>query len=1072
MNARRLPLTILGALLCVLALAASPAQAAAPEAPETSQAESVTGSSAVLSGYLDPHKRGGPGTFEILTYQFLYKASATECQGGSETTEGMSLGEGYEHVTQEIAGLEPHTQYSFCLVARSGGQETVGAPVTFTTAGEVPETGPVTGITGTTATFHGVVNPHHPAPPNSGFDEFLYLPSATECERAGNFESAGGAQIGEMEAEAVEATATGLLPDTTYTVCLAAGRYGEVLIGQPVTFKTPAVSPTIGSEAASAIGSTEALLTATIEPGGLPTDYIVEYGSTVAYGSVTPSVSAGASGESVPVRVRLSSLQAGSEYHFRFVASNELGRVDGSDDQFTTTSALGTSSSLLPDGRRYELVSSPTNNQAVDSLMGLNHLGAFAPNGDEASRQPFRAAGDGDAIAFPGGPGAEGGNGSQGSEANNEWLASRGASGWTSTDITPPGSVGSTEYMYFSEDLSTGVLLSEAGAPIAATPSAPACTDLFARTTDGLYHALVTERNAEGSCGFPKDGEVSGDGSHLLFEDDAALTAGAKQLSGRYLQNIYDSVDGVLHQVNVLPDGEPEQGPGAWLGAPPSKENAPADSSEAVSFDGSRVFWSSVEAVSEYYLTPTALYVRENDAQPQSPIGADGQCTVSSDACTVQVDAAEPQCLAAGNCKSGDGSFWTASKDGSRVIFTDENRLTSDSTAALSEPDLYAYEVNAQTGKPGTLIDLTGDQGGAHADVQGVIGSSEDGSDVYFVADGVLTKGQNAEGREPIGGEPNLYLSQNGVTSFVVTLAPGDGETPSLYNENKKDWSHAQSNRTAAVTPNGRDAVFESRLSLTGYQNTGPQGESVKEVFIYDAQTARIVCASCSPNGAAPSEPVGGFSFSPLPVPGSGEETMEEYAQRWLSSDGNRVFFDTTEPLVPQDTNGLMDVYEWERNGAGSCPPTESGQVERGCVYLLSGGQSSGNAYFADADDDGNNVFFTSREHLAPQVGGEHVAMFDARVDGGFPELATECAGAGCQGVPPAPPIFASPASATFNGVGNFEPGAAKLSGASKTKKKSVKCGHGHVRRRGKCVKRKAVKAKRSAASSKKGRTR
>jgi hypothetical protein len=48
------------------------------------------------------------------------------------------------------------------------------------------------------------------------------------------------------------------------------------------------------------------------------------------------------------------------------------------------------------------------------------------------------------------------------------------------------------------------------------------------------------------------------------------------------------------------------------------------------------------------------------------------------------------------------------------------------------------------------------------------------------------------------------------------------------------------------------------------------------------------------------------------------------------------VFFDTYEALVSQDTNGQADVYEWEREGAGSCP---AGSAD-GCVYLLSGGTS------------------------------------------------------------------------------------------------------------------------------------
>jgi len=66
-------------------------------------------------------------------------------------------------------------------------------------------------------------------------------------------------------------------------------------------------------------------------------------------------------------------------------------------------------------------------------------------------------------------------------------------------------------------------------------------------------------------------------------------------------------------------------------------------------------------------------------------------------------------------------------------------------------------------------------------------------------------------------------------------------------------------------------------------------------------------------------------------------------------------------------------------------------------------------------------VFFTQRANLAPGASNENVKLYDARVGGGFPEASTACVGSGCQGVPPAPPIFATPSSVTFAGVGDFE---------------------------------------------------
>jgi hypothetical protein len=89
---------------------------------------------------------------------------------------------------------------------------------------------------------------------------------------------------------------------------------------------------------------------------------------------------------------------------------------------------------------------------------------------------------------------------------------------------------------------------------------------------------------------------------------------------------------------------------------------------------------------------------------------------------------------------------------------------------------------------------------------------------------------------------------------------------------------------------------------------------------------------------------------------------------------------------------------------------------------LLSGGESSDYSFLVDADPAGENVFFTTRARLVTQDRDEHVDLYDARVHGGFPESSLACTGTGCQGVPPAPPTFATPSSATFNGLGNFLP--------------------------------------------------
>jgi hypothetical protein len=78
------------------------------------------------------------------------------------------------------------------------------------------------------------------------------------------------------------------------------------------------------------------------------------------------------------------------------------------------------------------------------------------------------------------------------------------------------------------------------------------------------------------------------------------------------------------------------------------------------------------------------------------------------------------------------------------------------------------------------------------------------------------------------------------------------------------------------------------------------------------------------------------------------------------------------------------------------------------------------------------------------------------RVGGGFPEELLACTGTGCQGVPPAPPIFAAPSSSTISGVDDVEPSSSKLE--PKSKPTSVRCRKNYVKKKGKCVKRPGVK--------------
>src|SRR5262249_46523646 len=93
--------------------------------------------------------------------------------------------------------------------------------------------------------------------------------------------------------------------------------------------------------------------------------------------------------------------------------------------------------------------------------------------------------------------------------------------------------------------------------------------------------------------------------------------------------------------------------------------------------------------------------------------------------------------------RQSQAQFQIASPDGSKIFFTDFEDLTADATATAHAPDLYEFEVDATGKLTGTLRDLTVDPNpGEAADVEegAIPGASEDGSRIYLVARGILTK--------------------------------------------------------------------------------------------------------------------------------------------------------------------------------------------------------------------------------------------------------------------------------------------------------------------------------------------
>jgi hypothetical protein len=287
---------------------------------------------------------------------------------------------------------------------------------------------------------------------------------------------------------------------------------------------------------------------------------------------------------------------------------------------------------------------------------------------------------------------------------------------------------------------------------------------------------------------------------------------------------------------------------------------------------------------------------------------------------------------------------------------------------------------------------------------------SLDGTAAYFVSETAIAgSGPNPNGDAPQAGEQNLYLSEEGQISFVgtVTTRDVDGKpAPSETVDGLGLWVTAANAPYASrfglvparTTPDGSVLLFKSRAVLGDYD---PDGHA--QIYRYDSVAGELQCLSCNPTGAAASADATLQSESR-------EGSALFHVLAWienLRADGRRAFFESSEPLVPGDSDGLQDVYEWEDDGVGSC--TRSG----GCLYLISSGQSLRNDYLWAVSPSGEDVFFLSSDRLVGADTDQTPSIYDARVGGGFPEpVFVVCEGEGCrphQQPSPPPPTVLSP---------------------------------------------------------------
>jgi hypothetical protein len=952
--------------------------------PVTEAASGVSTTEATLHGTIEP--AGAEVTACVFEYgpaggiEQRSLAQSTPCSPAAPYTGSAPVA-----VSAQLSGLELGTTYYYRIATTYASGNVVGEERSFATAGPQvsAERVPHSTLGSNDAELEADVNP--------GGEATTYRVEYGNTSAYGSSTSPVELEAGETADVSVHLD--GLRANTTYHFRFVAVNATATAVGPDVTFTTPLI---VKDQSFSEVGTTSALLNAVIDPGGEATTYLIEYGTSSSYGSATAPLSVGAGEQPVAVAAHLEELLPDTTYHFRFVTHKNRESEVGPDLALTTRTLA---SAGLPDGRGYEKVSPNANadGNVFQDMPEVTEAGA--------TDLPFTISSDGSSIAYPADPSETGGVGYEGGDAGNEYVAHRTTSGgWSAVNEDPLASTKEDFPVYqgFSPDLSTGFLTAPGETPLVAGAPGEEYASLYSRTfADGAYQALLNvkpphrtpdEFRSFGTPGTspvgtpePEYAGSSADFSHVLFMANDALTSNALD-GGAEANNLYDSHDGALTLVNVLPDGSTEAN--ASFGGPvpppsPSSNDIPALDHD-ISADGSRIFWTD--------LNTHDLYVRENDTEPQSPI-SEGRCAVASDACTVLI--------------AEEAQFWNATPDGATVLYTKGG-------------ELFEYELAS-----GHSTDLA-----AGGEVQGIAGTSEDLSYVYFVADAALAPEATAQhcaeesAAEKFDEAPqtdgcNLYAMRVGESPrFVATLSLSDIQHKRWGYRATGDWVAGLGDKEAEATPDGRNLLFTSTRSLTGYDNRDGS-EATEEIYLYDLTTTQLSCVSCDRTGEAPTS--GSTAYLP-------PSHLYTSLPHWMSDDGDRVFFDTLQSLVPQDTNNATDVYEWERDGSGSCSQSP------GCIYLISDGTSHEGSYLIGTTSSGDDVFFTTRATLVGEDGNENIDVYDARVGASAPPAPTQCTGTGCQGVPSAAPVFATPASSTYSGVGNLQ---APATTSTKPKSKS-----------------------------------
>ncbi|HKG01990.1 MAG TPA: hypothetical protein VKB03_02325 [Conexibacter sp.] len=296
--------------------------------------------------------------------------------------------------------------------------------------------------------------------------------------------------------------------------------------------------------------------------------------------------------------------------------------------------------------------------------------------------------------------------------------------------------------------------------------------------------------------------------------------------------------------------------------------------------------------------------------------------------------------------------------DGNNVFFVSDDPLVDEDDAP--GPDMYRFTYSPDAASNGRNLTLI----------------TNDGQSAYFLDSfGGTLVGMSDDARR-------AYLHDSGGT-LKLWQEDAQGLTtvdPSAPRTDPSGWLTL----AASMPGNGRVSPDANWLA---YIKDG-------QMYLYDRSRQSLTCVSC-PSDA---------SIVPA-VTNAGQRDIRGFRPRFLSDDG-QVFFNSTGSLVPADTNGVADVYEYDGL--------------TGTLSLLSTGKGREPVMFADASRSGDDVFVVTRQQLVRSDRDDYVDVYDVRVGPAPPvppiDTAPACEGEACQGALPATPVAPNLGSSSFEG--------------------------------------------------------